>query len=360
MALPVDIGGVLQITKDMQAVRDVPVSVAVLIDDTAPGELAAQVRTDYASTSAKTRVTVNYLDAGYAPGHERDDFAVIVAGDSPDVGRLAREIRDAGVPVMVVTDDAGATAAIAEEAGYPMPHADILSPVKLKGSIQEKVASYIPALRASVDDLTDEGPVALDEETLKLLSQRMGEWVITTCHEKRLTMALSFPFIRRPLANDAISATSLQNAAIGFVPVLPGADMPIMTLNQIKMVLQIATAYGQPIGKESVGELVAVLGGAFLARGIARAGAKLIPFAGWAISGAVGFAATEAMGRAAVEYFEAGGDIVGMAKVLQTARDGAVDAAAKAAASPVGKKVVSKVADSVPGFTKIVTPNKDA
>ncbi len=188
----------------------------------------------------------------------------------------------------------------------------------------------------------------------------MGEWVITTCHEKRLTMALSFPFIRRPLANDAISATSLQNAAIGFVPVLPGADMPIMTLNQIKMVLQIATAYGQPIGKESVGELVAVLGGAFLARGIARAGAKLIPFAGWAISGAVGFAATEAMGRAAVEYFEAGGDIVGMAKVLQTARDGAVDAAAKAAASPVGKKVVSKVADSVPGFTKIVTPNKDA
>ena len=109
-----------------------------------------------------------------------------------------------------------------------------------------------------------------------------------------------------------------------------------------------------------MGELVAVLGGAFLARGIARAGAKLIPFAGWAISGAVGFAATEAMGRAAVEYFEAGGDIVGMAKVLQTARDGAVDAAAKAAASPVGKKVVSKVADSVPGFTKIVTPNKDA
>lgn len=136
--------------------------------------------------------------------------------------------------------------------------------------------------------------------------------------------------------------------------------MPIMTLNQMKMVLQIATAYGQPLDANRVKELAFVLGGAFLARNIARAGAKLIPFAGWIISGAVGFAATEAMGRAAVEYFEAGGDIVGIAQVVQTARDGAMDAASAAAKTPVGRKMADVMADSVPAVAKAVSGKRDA
>ena len=50
--------------------------------------------------------------------------------------------------------------------------------------------------------------------------------------------------------------------------------------------------------------------------------------------------AAEAMGRAAIEYFEAGGDIVGVANVVQKARDEAVEAAGKAASTPAGRKVV--------------------
>ena len=42
--------------------------------------------------------------------------------------------------------------------------------------------------------------------------------------------------MRRPLAYDAISTTSLQNAGIGVVVFVPGADMPLMTANQIKMI----------------------------------------------------------------------------------------------------------------------------
>lgn len=359
MGLPVDFGEVFRIANDMKAVSEVPVAVSVIIDDTAEGELAAQARSAFASTSAHTRVTVTYLDGGYLPGEVRDDFAVIVAGSSPEVGKLAAKVREAGVPVMVVSDDAASTRAISEEAGDPIPVADIVAPVKLKGGLEEKAASLIPALRARVDDVTDTGKVPLDAETCKLLMQRMGEWIITTCSEKKLTLALAFPFIRRPLAMDSISATSMQNAAIGFVPILPGADMPIMTLNQMKMVLQIATAYGQPLDANRIKELACVLGGAFVARNVARAGAKLIPFAGWLVSGAVGFAATEAMGRAAVEYFEAGGDIVGIAQVVQTARDGAVDAASTAVKTPVGRKVADVVAQSVPAVAKAVSNAKD-
>lgn len=360
MGLPVDLGEVFRIAKDMKDVASVPVSVSVIIDDTADAELAAHVRSAFASTNAHTRVTVTYLDAGWEAGAVRDDFAVIVAGTSSEVGRLAAKIRGAGTPVMVATDDAGAVHAASVEAGNPLSPADVVAPVKLKGSLEERAAALVPALRARVDDVTEAGRVPLDEEAFKLLYQRMGEWIITTCPEKKLTLALSFPFVRRPLAMDAISATSLQNAAVGFVPILPGADMPIMTLNQMKMVLQIATAYGQPLDANRVKELACVLGGAFLARNVARAGAKLIPFAGWVISGAVGFAATEAMGRAAVEYFEAGGDIVGVAQVVQTARDGAMDAAATASKTPMGRKAARAVADAVPAVGRILGIKKDA
>lgn len=358
MGLPVDIPEVFKIAKDMQAVGSVPLSVSVIIDDTSDGDLAAKVRAAFASTNAHTRVTVTYLDSGYAPRETRDDFVVIVAGSSPEVGRLAERIRDLSVPVMVATDDAAAVAQIATQVDAPIPPADIVAPVKLKGAIQEKVASLVPALRSTVDDVTDEGPIPLDEETYKLLYARMGEWIITTCSEKKLTLALAFPFIRRPLADDAISATALQNAAVGFVPIIPGADMPIMTLNQMKMILQIATAYGCPLDANRIKELACVLGGAFLARNVARAGAKLIPFAGWAVSGAVGFAATEAMGRAAVEYFEAGGDIVGVAQVVQTARDGAVNGLNEAAKTKIGQRVISRMSDAVPGFAQAVFRGK--
>ena len=87
-------------------------------------------------------------------------------------------------------------------------------------------------------------------------------------------------------------------------------------------------------------ELAAVVGGAFLFRNIARTAVGVVPVLGWAIKGAIGFAGTEAMGHAAIEYFEAGGDIVGVASVVQKARDEAVEAASKAAATPAGGKVI--------------------
>ena len=63
---------------------------------------------------------------------------------------------------------------------------------------------------------------------------------------------------------------AVQNAGIGLVPLLPGADMPVMTLNQAKMVLQIAAAYGQPMGKDRVKEVAPVVASAFACRALAR------------------------------------------------------------------------------------------
>ena len=368
MQLPVNISEVLRIATDMKEAENTPVSVSIFIDDTAPGDLTGFVRSLFTSSGANTRVTISYLDAGSQTLDLKgsEDAVVIIAGDSNDIGACAEYSRNQDIPCMVVTCDPANIAANAEEASHPIPFADIVAPVKLESAALEKVTSKVPFLKKIVDSKlassnakvavgndASVGKVELDDDSMKILSSRMGKWIVSAVEGKDLAFAVAFAFVRRPLADDSISATSLQNAAVGFVPFIPGADMPIMTLNQIKMVLQIATAYGQPLDTDRVKEIAAVVAGAFLSRHIVRSCTKVIPVAGWVFSGAMGYAATEAMGRAMIEYFEAGGDIVGVASVMQKARDAVMDASKKAAASPTGKKIVSSIKQVVTDLTVV-------
>ena len=99
-------------------------------------------------------------------------------------------------------------------------------------------------------------PYALDGAAVGSLSERMGGWVIAACNDKRLAFALAFPFVRKPLSLEAVNSTALQNAGVGLLVIIPGADMPVMTLNQAKMLLMIAAAYGEELNMERVKEPV--------------------------------------------------------------------------------------------------------
>ncbi len=364
MNLPLDIPALLRAATDIDAARNTPLAVSVYLDETAPGDMVGHVRSAFASAGARTRVTLGYLDDGALPEpYGADDMAVIVAGESPRIGEAAAHVRGAGIPVMVATASPHAVIAAAEATGFPIPEGDVVAPDMTRptpwgdaaetvarrmtaGRTEEEAAEAPEALEAleravpvEAKPAADE-PIELTDEAAADLDRRMGEWIIVACREKKLAFALAFPFVRRPLSLDAVRATAIQNAGVGVVVFIPGADMPIMTLNQAKMLLQIAAAYGQPLSAEHIKELAAVVGGAFLFRNIARTAVGVVPVLGWAIKGAVGFAGTEAMGRAAIEYFEAGGDIVGVASVVQKARDEAVEATSRAAATPAGRKVV--------------------
>src|SRR5690606_25808235 len=119
-------------------------------------------------------------------------------------------------------------------------------------------------------------------------------------------LAAQLPAVRRAYCNRVILANAAQNAVIGAVVVLPGADMPAMTANQIRMVLKIAAAHGEVIGLDRALEILSVVGGGFVFRTLARQALGFVPGFGWALKGTVGFAATVALGEAAIAYFEAG------------------------------------------------------
>jgi uncharacterized protein (DUF697 family) len=120
--------------------------------------------------------------------------------------------------------------------------------------------------------------------------------------EFTVPLARQFPLLREDAAEQEMQNTARQNALVGAIPV-PGADMPIMTANQVKMVLRLAAIYDQPMTAERLKEVLAVVGGGFALRTAARQVAKFIPGPGWIVGGALGYAGTFAMGKAAIEYF---------------------------------------------------------
>ncbi|MBS3974392.1 MAG: hypothetical protein KGZ89_05940 [Actinobacteria bacterium] len=138
------------------------------------------------------------------------------------------------------------------------------------------------------------------------LAQALGEWLIKHLPKKKLLLANNFPFIRRAVSMEYVKSTALQNAFVGGLVIVPGADLPVMTANQAKMILQIAAAYGETLGLRRSVELLGVVGGGLTMRSIARQAAGIVPALGWAMKGGIAYSGTIAMGYAAIAYFERG------------------------------------------------------
>jgi uncharacterized protein (DUF697 family) len=134
------------------------------------------------------------------------------------------------------------------------------------------------------------------EEIATRLARALGE--------AATPLAARLPALRRPVCEELIRKFSRQNGFIGVVFFIPGADLPVLTLNQIRLLLRIADAYGFEIDGERLPEVLAVIGSGFGFRALARHGVGLVPLVGWMLKGGIAYAGTRALGEAAVRYFE--------------------------------------------------------
>ncbi len=136
------------------------------------------------------------------------------------------------------------------------------------------------------------------ERAMKELAARAGDsapWV-----------ASGLPAFRPHVTEYLIEHAARRNARISLLIFIPGADMPVLTATQMRLVLRIAACYGEEIGQQRAIELLGVLGAGFGFRAVARSMLDFVPIAGWALQSAIAYAGTRAVGQAAVEYFEHG------------------------------------------------------
>jgi uncharacterized protein (DUF697 family) len=119
-------------------------------------------------------------------------------------------------------------------------------------------------------------------------------------------LAARLPALRPYVVESLIEAAARRNAMVAAAVWIPGADMPLLTAVEMRLLLAIGVCYGQEIGADRAVELLGLLGAGFGLRTAARELLDVVPLAGWVVKGGVAYSGTRALGRAAVEYFERG------------------------------------------------------
>jgi uncharacterized protein (DUF697 family) len=135
------------------------------------------------------------------------------------------------------------------------------------------------------------------EEIARVLAIRLGD--------SSLSLAARLSVLRQPVCEALIERFSRKNGLLGVAIFVPGADLPVLTLNQVRLVLRIAAAHGVELDQHRLPEVLGTIAAGFAFRTVARQALGLLPVAGWLVKGAVAYAGTRALGEAAVRYFAA-------------------------------------------------------
>lgn len=189
------------------------------------------------------------------------------------IGRLRR----VGTPLLVTLNKSDL---IGDEIANPLPE------------IEERLATSVLPISAL------HGANVMD---------RLLPRMVDACPSLAVPLGRELRGFRHQAAGRLIQRTALFNGMISLEPV-PLLDIPLQMITLVGMVLRIAAVYDRPPTDAHRREVVAAMAGGLLGRYATQQAIKLIPFVGWLVSGFIGMSCTWLLGRAAVAYFEAGGD----------------------------------------------------
>jgi uncharacterized protein (DUF697 family) len=236
----------------------------------------------------------------------RRDRPLVVSGPPGLVQILVEELRRGGVAAAVREQEPleGAAALLTILAGLPTADDERLLGEASRGRIP--IVAVVP----SAAGVPGHVPYVLDENVVRVGGgagfplEEISERLARSLGEAATPLAARLPVLRPAVCEELIRRFSRRNGLVGVAAFVPGADLPILTLNQIRLILLIADAYGFEIDRERIPEVVAVIGSGLGFRALARKSIRLVPFIGWAVNGGIAYAGTRAVGDAAVRYFE--------------------------------------------------------
>ena len=235
----------------------------------------------------------------------RADEPLVVSGSSELVAVLTRELTRGGVSSAVREQGPidGAAALVHVIAGRVDEEDEKLLKQAAKSRVPVVVVAAGPTDPGHIAYVLDQNVVRVGGATA-LPVEEIATRLARALGEAGTPLAARLPVLRRPVCEELIRKFSRQNALVGVAFFLPGADLPVLTLNQIRLVLRIADAYGFEIDKDRLPEVLSVIGSGFGFRALARSAVGYVPLLGWALKGGIAYGGTRALGQAAMRYFE--------------------------------------------------------
>jgi uncharacterized protein (DUF697 family) len=230
-----------------------------------------------------------------------DARPVAVGGARELVPLLARELR------------AGGDASAVREGGAPNDAAVVV----WIGKADERLLREASLARVPIVGVTEGEslPYVLDTDLVVVSAgegmpvEAIARRIASALGDRGTSLAARLPVLRPAVVDELIRLAARRNALVAAAVWVPGVDLPVLTLNQARLVLRIGLAYGQEVDGSRAPELAGVVGAGFALRAVARELVSLVPVAGWAAKGAVAYSGTRALGEAARRYFEGIGSV---------------------------------------------------
>ena len=229
---------------------------------------------------------------------ESDPRPIAVAGASELVPALARLLREGGESAAVAVGpvaDAAVLVWLGKTDTERLREAS-RSKVPIVAVTEDEIVPYVLA-GSVVRVAPGEGQGFPLDEITTAIARVLGE--------EGVALAARLPVLRAAVCEHLIDKCARKNGAIAAAVFVPGVDLPLLTMNQIRLVLRIALAYGEELDQSRAVEIVGVVGAGYGFRMLAREALDFLPVVGWAVKGAVAFGGTRAIGMAAVRLCEA-------------------------------------------------------
>jgi uncharacterized protein (DUF697 family) len=236
----------------------------------------------------------------------RTERPLVVSGPPTLVQILVKDLTRGGVPAAVREQGPlkDASALIHVVAGSPTSEDE--QRLGEAARVRMPIVVVVPSAATVPGHL----PYVLDENVVRVEGgtgfplNEIAQRIARLLGEEATPLAARLPVLRKAVCDELIRRVSRRNGLIGVAVFVPGADLPILTVNQVRLVLRIADAYGFEIDRERLPEVLAVIGSGLGFRALARRAIGYVPVVGWAVKGGIAYTGTRALGEAAVRYFE--------------------------------------------------------
>jgi uncharacterized protein (DUF697 family) len=237
----------------------------------------------------------------------KEDKPLVVGGAGELAAALRRDLTRGGVASAVRDESALAdSAALVYVLTGPVGEQDI----ELFKRAQRARVPIVAVLAGPQTETQADPPYVLAENVVRVPAgsgfpvDEIAAALARTLGEHATPLAARLPVLRDAVVERLITQFSRQNGVIGVAVFVPGADFPILTVNQLRMLMRIADAYGFELDKDRIPEVLGVIGSGFGFRAVARSLLGIVPIAGWAVKGGIAYGGTRALGEAARRYFE--------------------------------------------------------
>ncbi len=267
------IRGVMNMGREAEESMGEGIHICVLVDPTCPRWLAEAVR-DALIPERDAVVDVQALSA--SPATLGVDMGIVIAGRSEALVRSAiRSFAGSRQHVIVIA-----------ESSLDIPDAQL--PAKLGQYVTDVVAA-------------ERGP----------LYERLASTLIDVT-DKDVSCAANFGFCRLVTTAHLVSKCAARNALMSVAEFIPGAGMPLMTMNQVNLGFDIAATYGQGLSIRRVPEVAVIIAAGIIYREAARVLLRFAPALNLVVRAGIAYGGTLLTGRMLSTHFDEGAALTGM------------------------------------------------